>query len=809
MARYVCVHGHFYQPPRENPWLEIVEIQESAAPWHDWNERVTAECYRRNTASRILDREGNIRRICNNYSRMSFNMGPTLLSWMKMSAPRCYREILEADAAGQKRFSGHGPALAQVYSHMIMPLATRRDKTTQVKWGIEDFKSRFGRAPEGMWLAETAVDTETLEVLAENGILFTILAPRQAGEVRKLPGGVWQSVRGETIDTSRAYRCDLPSGKKISIFFYDGALSQAIAFGGMLNDGGYYARRLIDAQPSGERDTLSHVATDGESYGHHHDHGDMALAYCLETIDDGDEAKLTIYGEFLEKCPPEYGVRIVENSSWSCAHGVERWRADCGCSSGTPGFSQKWRAPLREALDWLRDKIAVLFELEGKKYLRDPWRARDAYIQVILDRSRDTVEEWLDAQAAHPLTAEERICALKLLEAQRSAILMYTSCGWFFDEISGLETTQILRYSARAIGLMRELTGLDYDPEFSRLLAKAPSNVLELKNGSRVYDLLVKPSHVSFERLAAHYGMSALFPDFASSFWDRFSESCWDVTGKVTTNIVDSDEPKSRAFTAGEATIASRITLEEKEFIFAANYFGDTSLVCGVVSASKAARENLLGDPEGLRNIFSASIEKKIIEIFGHNFFSLRHILSYAQRAMLNKLLQRDTLRIESSLRDIVHDYHSLFEYLATLNVRAPAIISSSAAIVLTADVVRDLEENIPDIDAIRRHMNHVRQWGLALDSEQIEVALNAWTLQQMHKIHDSLATPAELERVCDVLTLFMDEFKWRISLYEAQNLYHATQRKYREETGKIPSHIRASFRKLGERLKFSEEVLI
>ena len=806
MSRYICVHGHFYQPPRENPWLEFVELQESATPWHDWNERITAECYRRNTASRILNAEGDIRKICNNYARMSFNVGPTLMSWMKDKAPRCYRGILEADAAGKARFSGHGPALAQVYSHLIMPLANRRDKVTQVKWGIEDFKSHFGRSPEGMWLAETAVDTETLEVLAENGILFTLLAPKQAGEVRHLQSNEWYDIKWEKVDTSRAYRCDLPSGRSISLFFYDGALSQSIAFGGLLNDGGVYAKRLIDAQPNSNRPTLSHVATDGESYGHHHDHGDMALAYCLETVDKGNEAELTLYGEFLEKHPPEYAVRIVENSSWSCAHGVERWRGDCGCSGGTPGYRQKWRGPLREALDWLRDKVAAFFEHEGQKYLKNPWEARDDYIKVILDRSRESIEQWLASHALRALNPEESIRLLKLMEMQRSAILMYTSCGWFFDDISGIETTQILRYAARAISLVHELSGLNYELEFSRLLEKAPSNVPELLNGARIYDLLVKPAQVSFERLAAHYGMVSLFPDNQVTV---VSKGCWDLSGKTAASFVASDRPNSQAFASGTVKIASKVTWEEKEFVFVANYRGDTSLVCGVAPTAGETLEELTEESENLRQIFALSDDTKIVERFGHNIFSLRHILCDAQRALLDRLLQYDTARIESSLRGIVHDYSRLFEYLTTLDVTAPTIISSAASIVLTADIIHDLKEEIPDIETMRRHIKQAQQWNIKLDNEQIGFALFHWLWDEMYKIHASPTNPAAMERICNVLTPFMDDFKWQVSLYEAQNLYHTTKNEFYQELVRASPEVRSSFFKLGKRLRFSEEALL
>jgi alpha-amylase/alpha-mannosidase (GH57 family) len=389
--RHLCIHGHFYQPPRENPWLEEVELQESAQPYHDWNERITAECYARNGASRILNPQGHIVEIVNNYSKISFNIGPTLLSWMEKKDPEAYRSILEADRLSRQRFSGHGSALAQVYSHMIMPLANSRDKRTQVIWGIRDFEYRFGNRPEGMWLAETAVDLESLDIMAEHGIKFTILAPHQAKCAKKITEDLERKPEdAEPIDLRRPYLCRLPSGRTITIFFYDGPISRAVAFEGLLNSGETLAKRMLGAfDPKSKENQLVHIATDGESYGHHHKFGDMALAYCFHYIEKNNLAKLTIYGEYLERHPPEYEVEIIENSSWSCLHGIERWRADCGCNSGTnPGWRQEWRGPLREALDWLRERTAVVYERELSVFVDDPWAIRNAYIEVILDRSR-------------------------------------------------------------------------------------------------------------------------------------------------------------------------------------------------------------------------------------------------------------------------------------------------------------------------------------------------------------------------------------------------------------------------------------
>ncbi|MCC6346528.1 MAG: DUF3536 domain-containing protein, partial [Nitrospirales bacterium] len=484
MERYICIHGHFYQPPRENPWIEELEIQDSASPYHDWNERITAECYAPNSAARLVDSEGKIIDILNNYAHMSFDFGPTLLLWMEKNEPVTYRRIIDSDRLSRERFSGHGSALAQAYNHIIMPLADSGDKRTQVIWGIRDFQKRFGRDPEGMWLPETAMDTETLDILAEQGIKFTLLAPWQAKEVRRLNDagdwdtGEWQNVEGGKVDPTTAYLCRLPSGRSIALFFYEGSISYAVASAGLLKNGTEMANRLVSVF-SGERDRpqLVHIANDGESYGHHHQFGDMALAACLHHIEENNLARITNYGEFLEKHPPTHEVRVAENTSWSCIHGVERWKSDCGCNSGSfPHWNQKWRGPLRDALDELRDQFIPAYKHNIRDYLRDPWGARDDYIGVILDRSPENVEEFFRRHALKELTHPEKVRVLKLLEVQRLAMAMYTSCGWFYDEVSGLETVQVLCYAAKAIQRAEEVFGYSLERNFIDDLKKVPSN---------------------------------------------------------------------------------------------------------------------------------------------------------------------------------------------------------------------------------------------------------------------------------------------------------------------------------------------
>jgi len=480
--RFVCIHGHFYQPPREDPWTGRVPLQSSAAPYHDWNDRVTAECYGPNTAARILDPAGRIEEIVDNFSRISFDAGPTLLSWLEENAPRIYRAILDADRESARRYSGHGSAMAQGDHHAILPLSDARDRRTEVLWGKRDFEARFGRPPEGMWLPETAVDLATLEELAAAEIRFTILAPRQAARVRRIGERDWRAVSEGSVDTTRAYSVPLPSGKRIAVFFYDGAASRAIAFEGLLGSADALAGRLTSVAAG-----LAHVATDGESYGHHHPHGDMALAAALRAIEGAREPRLTNYGQYLEEHPPADEAEIVENTSWSCAHGLGRWSRDCGCRLDA-GTSQAWRAPLRTAFDRLREEIAPRYAEAASLYFKDPWEARDEAIGLFPGSGRESVESFLARQAVRALRPSERRRAFDLLDLQRNVLRISTSCGWFFDDVAGIETRQVIAYAARAVELAERAFGGDFEEPFRARLAEAAGNDAALPDARAAYD---------------------------------------------------------------------------------------------------------------------------------------------------------------------------------------------------------------------------------------------------------------------------------------------------------------------------------
>ena len=499
----LIIHGHFYQPPRENPWTGSVEREFGADPYHDWNERIHAECYGPNAFARIMGPEQIIERTINNYAHISFDYGPTLMSWLERHHPVTYERVLEADRESARKCSGHGNAIAHAYGHAILPLCNEQDRLTQVIWGLEDFRHRFRREPESLWMPETACNNKTLDLLIDHGMRFVILAPDQAERIRATEDSEWHSVSDGSIDTTRAYRYlhQDDSGRSLAVFFYNGAVARAIAFEQALISSQTLVWLIKRAAPQGP---LVNVATDGESYGHHYKFGDLSLAHAMDLEARQEGFWVTNYGQFLDLYPAEAEVEIKqgfegEGTAWSCAHGVGRWIRDCGChTGGAPGWNQGWRGPLRDALDFLRDEAALHFESAGGKLFIDPWSARNASIELILGPYRSR-EEFLRRHARKELTRDEEYRALVLLELQRNALLMYTSCGWFFSDLSGIETIQVMKYAARVIELMHELGLPSVRQEFLDLMAKAKSNIRDMGTGSNIYLRYAEPSYLAAE----------------------------------------------------------------------------------------------------------------------------------------------------------------------------------------------------------------------------------------------------------------------------------------------------------------------
>ena len=800
--RFVCVHGHFYQPPRENPWLEAVEIQDSAFPYHDWNERITAESYASNAASRILDGEGRVMDITNNYAKMSFNFGPTLLSWMQLAAPEIYQAILDADRQSMEWRSGHGAAIAQVYNHMIMPLANSRDKRTQIVWGIRDFESRFQRFPEGMWLAETAVDLETLDILAEQGIKFTILAPHQAARFRKIGAKEW---REESVDPTRVYRCTLPSKRSIAIFFYDGPISQAVAFENLLGSGEALANRLLGGM-SDDRDwpQLLHIATDGETYGHHQKFGDMALAAAFNQIESNNLARITNYGEYLSLFPPTYEAQIREKTSWSCVHGVERWQSDCGCNGGHEGWNQQWRGPLRAALDWLRDILAAGYSKKGRKFFKDPWAARDAYIEVILNRGMEQAEKFLAENASRELAAEEKIAALRLLEMQRHAMLMYTSCGWFFDELSGLETVQVIDYAARALQLSTGIVEEGVEKAFLDKLKEAKSNIPENEDGAWIYEHFVLPTRLDLVKVGAHYAFSSLFEEYE----DHSQIYCYAVAREEYSK----NSAEEATVAMGRIHVASEITEDAACLTFCVVRLGSHDFKGGVASICDANAYAAM--KEEVTAFFDKGLYSELITLmdkhFGMHSYSLANLFRDEQRKILNLIVDKNLAENVASYQGMFEHSRTLMEFVQETGMPAPKLLLIAAQPALNSALKTALTQEEIDAESVQRIIAHIKKWQVSIDSPDTEYFLR----RHAEALTRAWANdPSDLKQMARIQK-FMDlknEIPIEVVLWQAQNDYYALAKTvYRDYLAKERAGEEGSvawleaFRKLGETFRFN-----
>jgi alpha-amylase/alpha-mannosidase (GH57 family) len=765
MNRYVCIHGHFYQPPRENPWLEYVELQDSAYPYHDWNERINAECYAPNGRSRILNPEGKIAELVNNYSWMSFNVGPTLLAWLAEQAPDVYQVILQGDRESRQRFSGHGSGLAQPYNHMILPLSNPRDIVTQIVWGIEDFRHRFERDPEGMWLPETAVDTRSLEALAKRGIRFTILAPNQAKRVRPIGARTWIDVSGGRIDPTMPYLVRLPSGARITIFIYDGPISRALAFEDLLDSGEAFADRLTGAfRDDRNHPQIVNIATDGETYGHHRRHAEMALSYATRKLEGGDTARMTNYGEYLAAHPPTFELEIFDNSSWSCVHGVERWRNDCGCNSGmNPGWRQEWRAPLRAALDYLRDQLSIVFEKEGRDLFRNPWKARDAYIDVILDRSPENRARFLAAQGFRKPSPDREIRACQLLEMQRHAMLMYTSCGWFFDELSGIETVQIIAYAARALQLATQITGQSLEEEFLDRLRQAKSNLPEHSDGRAIYLKWIKPAMVDLGKVAAHYAVSSLF--------EPYQESTRVYSHQVTRENHTVDSAGRRKLGLGRIHVRSEITQESATFAYGVLHLGDHNVSGGV--RPYQGPEKYTSMKAEIVEFFQREDVPDLIRAvdrqFGDESYSLRFLFRDEQHKIVRILLESALEEASGLYRSFYREYGPLARFLTEIGSPVPHRFSVAIDFALHQDLQTALSRDDVAVERVQPVLEQVRRSGVSPEEVSLEFAfrqvLEKCALRWQASPDDADAVE-DMNRVLDVL----DILPFKINLWMAQN---------------------------------------
>jgi alpha-amylase/alpha-mannosidase (GH57 family) len=659
-----------------------------------------------------------------------------------------------------------------VYNHIILPLASRHDRITQIRWGIADYEQHYGTPPEGMWLAETAADSESLELLAQHGIKFTLLAPHQCKRIRSLKDGAgWTDTAGASVDTTRPYLARFDSGVSIAVFFYNGPTSRAIAFEGLLNSGEAFAARLKAGFKDGLEPQLVHVATDGESYGHHHAHGEMALAYALRLLEQDKTVKLTNYSEFLEHFPPEYEAEIVDNTSWSCVHGVERWRSNCGCNSGKPGFNQAWRAPLRHALDELRDALTPLTEQEGGKLFKDVWAARDGYIEIVLDRCAESMERFFRAHESHILSEPERVRALELMEMQRHAQLMYTSCGWFFDDISGIETVQVIAYAARVLQLAQQVFGdqaAPLEPAFLARMAEARSNVASAGDGAQIYKACVATMELGLEQVAAHYAISSIF----SSFADETDLFCYHVR-RISYDIYTSGRGR---LALGRAHIASTITGRQQSFSYAVLHFGDQNITAAVRAYGEADAAEFEAfarqAAEHVQRAYFPEVIRLLDRYYGRVDYSLTSLFTDEQRRIVQLILNSTLWDIENSLTTIYEDHASLLHYLSQAGLPKPPALTLAAGFAVNAGLRRALDADTIDLAQMRSFLSLAKADQVPLETATLSYIADQRMKRAMIELQMSSGSLEMLDRAL-TLARTLVELPFELNLWQAQNIWY------------------------------------
>jgi len=660
-----------------------------------------------------------------------------------------------------------------------------------------------------MWLPETAVDLQTLEVLVELGIKFTILSPYQAGRVRPLGARAWRKVDGGRIDPSMAYAVRVGSGKSISVFYYDGPISRSIAFEDLLADGKRFSDRLLGAFSDARTwPQLVHIATDGETYGHHRAYGDMALAFALHHIEISQLARLTNYAEYLEKHPATQEARIVQNTSWSCAHGIERWRSDCSCSSGGhAGWNQQWRASLRQAFDWLRDSVAPRYETEAKKLFESPWQTRDAYVEVVLDRSRENVVRFMTAQAKRELSPAETVTGLKLLELQRYLMLMYTSCGWFFDEVSGIETVQVIQYAGRALQLAGQLFAEDVATPFLDLLAQARSNLPEQGNGRSIYERYVQPAMVDLQKVGAHYAVSSLFEEYGQNA----RIYCYDV---ARMDYRTSRQGKLRAV-LGQASVTSEITWESDQVTFGVLHLADHSVIGGVRQFQGDEAYRIL-DAE-LDKALSSGDLAELVRLIEKNFssgtYTLRLLFRDEQRKILGIILEEATNEARALYRNF-HDEHAhLIRFVTDLGVPLPRRFRLAVDFTLNSDLLDAFSVEEVDLNKSREILEEIRRTGVKPDAVTLEFALRRTIERLFARFVADPMEPGLLPRLQETIELVLS-LPFAVRLWDAQNTYYRLMRELASKVNERAEHGDAEARawldgfvKLGEKLKVKVQI--
>lgn len=771
---YLCIHGHFYQPPRENPWTDQIEVQPSAAPYHDWNERIAVESYIPNGASKVLDSDGRITRIVNNYEFMNFNFGPTLLSWMKDKFPVGYKRIIDGDKASCKKNGGHGNAIAQVYNHIIMPLASRRDKLTQIRWGKIDFKAHFDREPESMWLAETAVNTETIECLIEENIKYLILSPTQAetiiNDAVKNGSGDIIDVGNGNVDSTRAYRCYLYKGDKrindkyIDIFFYDGAFATAVSFNHLLRNSDDFLNTVLAKRIEDRHDQLVHVATDGESYGHHEKFGDMCLAAMFSGSAAEKDIEIINYGYFLEKFPPKSEVLLKnasgEGTAWSCAHGVGRWQRDCGCQTGGMAeWNQKWRKPLRQSFDKVKEQLDTVFVEEGKSLFKDTWAARDNYIHVIRNRTKEEINTFLNKNLLDNVKDDKsRQKAFSLLEMQYNSLLSFTSCAWFFCDISGIETVQNMRYAYRAIELAKDYFGNSLLSTFLSRLDSAISNV-DKQTGKDIFNIEVPSSVFKLEKAIAFFAIKSAIVS-AKNIKENNIQYLFNYILDVK-NLKFKELENGSKVLYGMLDSESLISLTKRTYALCAFHFADGS---NSIFVSDVYPEHKISDLE--IHINDINITTKAEQLFNVSPIKIKDFPTDQRHEIAELMLEKRTSQIISEYETIFNHTQDVLNCYKNIEVDIPEYLRIPCEYVISNSIKVELESDnslLSDslFSSLNDLLNTAKGYNFIINSAQLTKTVNNIAFKVLDSLNDSFIVDkcARIIKLLDLIELHNIEY--------------------------------------------------
>ena len=788
---FITIHGHFYQPPRENPWTEQIELQPSAQPFHNWNARINKECYKANCFARILNSENLIENIINNFQYISFNIGPTLMKWIKENSKETYYKILEADKNSIELYSGHGNAIAQVYNHTILPLAKNKDKHTQILWGIEDFKTHFKREPEAIWLAETAVNQDTIDVLVEFNLKYIILSPFQACKVRPLGKKKWTDVSTGNIDITMPYKQYSRDGRSINIFFYNHTISSAIGFEHLLTNSYLLVEKFQQFIWDANRPILISTCTDGESYGHHEKFGEMCLAHFIKHSSQKHGLTLTNYGQFLELYKPTHEVQIKsgfqgEGTAWSCAHGVGRWIRNCGCSDGGyPSWNQHWRTPLREAFNWLHDQILKAYQIKASHLLKDLQQAKNSYINIISNRNPENRREFLKKFCTKKnITDHESALIFRFMEALYQCQLLFTSCAWFFADISGLEPIQNLKYAARAIQLIKIYLKNDLENDFLNKLIFIKSNNASQGTAKDIYNKEVKSSIINYKMIVSNY---AIVSFILNEFKPRkiYNYNIEPVNHEQRKNI-------NKPLEKGMVWLHDNYTGEKLGYIYFLFPKSIRNMRCYTLNNKENFEFNITT---------IETIEQEISILTNEKYYTIKDLFTDNREQIIKLAFSKQMKQTEKMLDKLYDKNIELLETFYETRLPIPKILKTLCEYVYSNKIDNTLikqDSQSLESEKIAETFKYANRLGFNVKSEKIQKDIDRLFKNQLYLLENGPNNEDYVKNILEILNL-ADSLSLSLDLDNYTNIVYKIINSYSK-----PDQIPVLLKKLSKKLKLA-----